>query len=56
VQRSFGKLVSLKNGRIAAVPIEVVKEKPLLVDVETQYDTDRYNGRRTILGGVGEVA
>jgi len=40
VQRDFGKLVSFTNGRVKAVPIEIV---------------GRYNGRRTILGGVKEA-
>lgn len=56
VQQNFGKLVSLTNGRITAVPIEVVKEPPRVVNTKTEYDTDRYNGRRTILGGALEVA
>lgn len=51
--RDFAKLVSLTNGRIVAVPLEVVTEKPRSVDVNTEYDTDRYNGRRTILTGGG---
>ncbi len=55
VKGDFGKLVSLKNGRITAVPLEIVSKEPLLVDVDTQYDIERYNGRRTILGGIGEV-
>lgn len=49
-QKDFGKLVSLTNGKITAVPLEVVSEKPKTVDINTEYDTERYNGRRTILG------
>ena len=49
VRKDFGKMVSYKNGKIAAVPLEEVIGKPSLVDVETQYDIERYNGRRTIL-------
>ncbi len=56
VQGNFGRLVSLTNGRITSRPIEVVKEPPRIVNIETEYDTDRYNGRRTILGGDREVA
>jgi len=52
VQRNFGKLVSLKNGRIVAVPIEIVKEEPLLVDVETQYML-KLNMIPTDITGVG---
>ncbi len=48
--RDFGKMVSYRNGRIVAVPIDEVIGKISLVDVRTQYDTERYNGRRSILG------
>jgi len=50
VKEDFGKMVSLKNGKITAVPMEEAVGKLNLVDVETQYDKERYNGRRTILG------
>lgn len=49
VKRDFGKMVSFKNGEVTAVPLEEAMGKPRLVDVETQYDIERYNGRRTIL-------
>ena len=49
VRRDFGKMVSYKNGRITAVPLKKVLGKLSTVDVETQYDKERYNGRRTIL-------
>ena len=49
VRRDFGKMISYKNGKITAVPLEEVVGKLNLVDVETQYDIERYNGRRTIL-------
>jgi hypothetical protein len=42
-------MVSLRNGKITAVPIKDVLGKLSLVDAATQYDADRYNGRRTIL-------
>jgi 6-phosphofructokinase 1 len=45
----FGKMVSFKNGQITAVPLSVVVGNPTQVDIATQYDVDRYNGRRTIL-------
>jgi phosphofructokinase-like protein len=48
--RDFGKMVSYRNGRIVSVPIDEVIGKLSLVDVRTQYDTERYNGRRSILG------
>jgi 6-phosphofructokinase 1 len=50
VKEDFGKMVSYQNGRITAVPLREAIGKLNLVDVHTQYDTDRYNGRRTILG------
>ena len=46
----FGKMVSFRNGKITAVPLQEAIGKLNLVDVNTQYDTERYNGRRTILG------
>lgn len=48
IAKDFGKMVSLKSGEITAVPIEEGL-KPNLVNIETQYDPERYNGRRTIL-------
>jgi 6-phosphofructokinase 1 len=50
VREDFGKMVSYQNGRITAVPLREAVGKLNLVDVDTQYDADRYNGRRTILG------
>ena len=49
VNGDFGKLVSYRNGKLTSVPISDVLGKLSLVDVKTQYDTERYNGRRTIL-------
>ena len=42
-------MVCYKNGLISAVPLEKVIGRPNLVDIATQYDIERYNGRRTIL-------
>jgi len=50
VKEDFGKMVSYQNGRITSVPLREAVSKLNLVDVQTQYDTERYNGRRTILG------
>jgi len=47
---TFGKMVSYRNGQITSVPLEEAVGKLNAVDVKTQYDTERYNGRRTILG------
>lgn len=49
LREDFGKMVSLTNSKITAVPIEEVLGKARQVDVENEYDTDRYNGRRSIL-------
>jgi 6-phosphofructokinase 1 len=49
VMGEFGKMVSYRNGQITAVPLEEAVGKLNTVDVNTQYDTERYNGRRTLL-------
>ena len=46
----FGQMVCYKNGSISSVPFEKVKGRLSLVDPLTQYDTERYNGRRIIPG------
>lgn len=48
-KRHFGKMVCVKSGKITCCPLENIYGKLSLVDVATQYDADRYNGRRTIL-------
>jgi 6-phosphofructokinase 1 len=50
VREEFGRMVSHRNGRITSVPLEEAIGRLNLVDVKTEYDTERYNGRRTILG------
>jgi len=52
VKRDFGKMVCYKNGRITTCPLKDIYGRLNLVDIETQYDAERYNGRRTILGTV----
>jgi phosphofructokinase-like protein len=49
VRRRYGNMVRVKNGKISYVPLEKIYGKLNLVDIATRYDTDRYNGRRTIL-------
>jgi 6-phosphofructokinase 1 len=49
LKKDFGKLVCFKNGRITAVPFEKVRGRLSLVDPKTQYDSEKYNGRRTVL-------
>ena len=45
----FGNMVCVRNGKICARPIANIIGRPQFVDVDTQYDVERYNGRRTIL-------
>ncbi len=47
LKKDFGKLVCSRNGHIGAVPFEKVQGRLSLVDPKTQYDTERYSGRRT---------
>jgi 6-phosphofructokinase len=49
VNEEFGKMVSFRNGHITAVTLEEAIGKLHIVDINTQYDTERYNGRRTLL-------
>lgn len=54
VKNDFGKMVACRHGRITSIPLNEVVGRLSLVDVATQYDTERYNGRRTILTCNGE--
>jgi phosphofructokinase-like protein len=56
VNKRFGNMVGVQNGRIASCPLEKIYGRLSLVDPKTQYDPDRYNGRRTILNGVNKSA
>ncbi len=49
-REDFGMMVSYRNGKITAVPLKEAIAQLNLVDIRTQYDIERYNGRRTILG------
>ena len=49
VKGEFGSMVSYRNGKITAVPLEEAIGKIHTVDVSTYYDIERYNGRRTLL-------
>jgi len=48
VKEDFGRMVTLERGDIGTAPLAGVVNKLKLVDVEKYYDTERYNGRRTI--------
>jgi hypothetical protein len=47
--KDFGKMVCYKSGKITACSLEKVVGRMKYIDVETMYDIERYNGRRTIL-------
>ena len=49
VKEEFNRMVSYRNGQITAVPLEEAAGKIRTIDVNTYYDIERYNGRRTIL-------
>jgi 6-phosphofructokinase 1 len=42
-------MVSLARGEITSIPLKEIVGKLKLVDVEKYYDSERYNGRRSIL-------
>ncbi len=48
-KEEFGRMVSYRSGKITSVPLEEAVGRLNLVDIKTQYDIERYNGRRTIL-------
>lgn len=52
VQGISGQMVCLVDGRITSTPIVDIVGKTKTVNVRTQYDADRLNGRRSILGGL----
>lgn len=45
----FGDMVCVRNGEVSTCPLANIIGRPKFVDVDTQYDVDRYNGRRTVL-------
>ena len=51
VNKNYGNMVCVQNGSIDYVPLEKIYGRLKLVNPSTQYDRDRYNGRRTILNG-----
>lgn len=51
VNQRYGNMVCVKNGKIDSVPLANIYGRLNLVDPSVQYDTDRYNGRRTFLNG-----
>ena len=49
VKGQYSRMVCLQNGKITSVPFSKIDDKTSLVDITTEYDCERYNGRRTIL-------
>ncbi|MFO7570350.1 MAG: ATP-dependent 6-phosphofructokinase [Smithellaceae bacterium] len=49
VNEDFGRMVSYRHGGITSVPMKDVTDHLNLIDVEKYYDTERYNGKRSIL-------
>jgi len=49
VMGRFGHMVCVRNGEISSCPLASIIGRPKFVDVDTQYDIERYNGRRTVL-------
>ncbi len=49
VNEDFGRMVSVLRGEITSVPMKEIINRLKLVDVDKDYDTERYNGRRLIL-------
>jgi 6-phosphofructokinase 1 len=47
LEEDFGRMVALRDGHIASVPLKKGIEKLHLVDVDKFYDPSRYNGRRS---------
>lgn len=48
-KQDFGRMVCWLNGAMTSVPLWKIENKTRMVDISTEYDCDRYNGRRTIL-------
>lgn len=49
INEDYGRMVSYLHGEITSVPMKEVIDRLRIVDVDKYYDTERYNGKRTIL-------
>ena len=49
INKDFGHMASLVRGEIVSIPLEEVIKKLKIVDIDKHYDTERYNGRRSVL-------
>lgn len=47
LEEDFGRMVSFRNGQITSVSLKQAIEKLYVVDVDSLYDPERYNGRRS---------
>jgi 6-phosphofructokinase 1 len=47
LEGNFGRMVSLREGRVSSVPLEQALETLFVVDVDALYDPVRYTGRRS---------
>jgi len=56
VGKKYGNMVRIQNGSFSYCPLEKIYGRLNVVDPTIQYDSDRYNGRRTILNGVKKDA
>jgi 6-phosphofructokinase 1 len=54
VMGRFGDMVCVRNGEISTCPLANIIGRPKFVDVNTEYDVERYNGRRTVLRMAGK--
>jgi 6-phosphofructokinase 1 len=50
-----GKMVAVKDGRMTSIELSEVMGRTKLVNVAAEYDTERYNVKRHILGGGGRL-
>jgi ATP-dependent phosphofructokinase / diphosphate-dependent phosphofructokinase len=48
-KQEFGRMVCWLNGAMTSVPLWKIENKTRVVDISSEYDCERYNGRRTIL-------
>jgi len=49
INEDFGRMASFVRGEITSIPLKEVIKKLKIVDIDKYYDTERYNGRRSVL-------
>jgi 6-phosphofructokinase 1 len=49
LSEDFGRMVSFLHGEITSVPMKDIINRIRTVEVDKYYDSERYNGKRTIL-------